>query len=131
MDITGGSTYVIVGCIVDGFSTSTSATSVETTCLGDTYKTFQRSDIDPGSLDFSIAYDAQDNTTTRKLVDLFNSGDVASWEITFSDEGSGTATENFLGFVESFNREITKESLVSASLTIKVSGDSGMTGVSV
>lgn len=128
VDPAGGVTFTTIAAIIDGWSgPDTSADDVETTVLGDKYKTFARAQIDPGTVQFEIAYDPA-NATNQTLVDLYDSGDVASWQITFNDVGNGSATETFNGYVNSFSREMTKGSLVKATISIKVSGDPGYTG---
>ena len=113
--------------IIDGWSgPDTSADDVETTVLCDNYKTFQRGQIDPGTAQFVIAYDPND-TASQALAALYASGDVATWTITYSDEGSGTATESFDGYINGLSREISKGSLVQCTVSIKVSDDPGYT----
>lgn len=121
---TDGTSFTDVGSIIDGFNgPSTSADEVETTILSDTYKSYQRSQIDPGEASFEFAYDTAD-TNTNALVDLYNNGTVATWRVTFPD----SSAEEFDGFLKDFGREVVKDSLIKANVTIRVSGDAGFTG---
>jgi hypothetical protein len=127
VDEQGGSTFATLFNVVSGFSgPAASADVVETTVLSDKYKSFERSQIDPGSFTFTVAYDPAD-TASQVLVGLFDSGEVAQWQVTFYDAGSGNEQEEFYGFVESLGREVDKGSLITMDVSIKVSGNPGFT----
>jgi hypothetical protein len=125
----GAGPAVELGAIVDGWSgPDTSSDDVETTVLADTFKTFKRAQIDPGTFTFTLAYDPADAESIL-IGDLYNSGDVATWTITYSDEGGGAPdSESFDGYINGLGREMTKGSLVSCNVSIKVSGDPGYSG---
>lgn len=128
VDPAGGSSFTTLGNVVDGVTgPGATATDVETTVLSDTWKTFAKADIDPGSVSFMIAYDP-DDTNTQTLVDLLGStsSTLPTWQLTFS--GSGSNTETFTGYLQAFERVAQKGALITANITIKISGDPNFTG---
>lgn len=130
VDPAGGSSFTNIASIVDGWEgPDTEADEGDTTVLADTYKTSKRAQVDPGTVSLGIAYDPND-ANTQTLVDLYDSGDIATWQITFTDEGSGTATETFSGWVKSFNRTMGggATTMVMANLVVRVTGNPGFTG---
>lgn len=133
VDPAGGSSFTTIAGIVDGWTgPNVQADEIETTILSDTYKKYARGQIDPGELSFEIAYDPED-ATSQMLVDLYNDCTVATWQVTLSatcDAGGGTVTESFSGWVKSFSIKATKSDLVKAEVTIRLSGNPGLTGTS-
>jgi hypothetical protein len=128
VDPAGGTSFVHVANVITGWSgPNTSADVAETTVLADLYKTYKREQIDPGQATLSIAYDPLD-TATQILVDLYDSGANAAWAQEFSDEGAGTITEVFTAMIVGFERTMEKGTLVTASLTLQVSGNAGFSG---
>ena len=114
---------VVIGSIVDGFAgPDCKADEVDTTILSETFKTFAKSQIDPGQLTFVIAYDPN-YTDTTSLNTLLASGASATWLVTYP---TATLTETFSGYVSGLSREIKKDGLCQATLTIKISGDPGL-----
>lgn len=78
--------------------------------------------IDPGELSFEINYDPGDAThdaATGLLGDL-TSRSVINWELIFPDTGSTKWT--FSGSVKSFEANIPVDDVLSASITIKITG---------
>lgn len=127
VDTSGGSSYDEIGSVVDGWTgPSAAADEVDTTILSDTWKTFMKASIDPGSVSFQIAYDPND-TDCQGINSLLasTSTTLATWQVTFPDVGSGTDTETFTGFVTSLDREVSKTGLVMATIGIKISGNPG------
>lgn len=121
-----GTTWVSLGGIIDGFEgPSTSYDEAETTILSDKYRTFQPVQIDPGSASFTTLYDPT-STETQGLVDAYEAGDVIDFKVIFPDDAS--TEETFQGFLKSFERSVVKDSLIQATLEIRVSGDAGFTG---
>jgi hypothetical protein len=120
----GSGSGTVVGGIIDQIENEVSTEEVDTTLLGDKYKTFAPADVDPGELTFDIALDNGD-TTNQTLVDLLDSGDVVEWHITYSNNVS---PDSFNGWVKTLGRMISKRELLTRKVTIRLTGDPGMTG---
>lgn len=131
VDSAGGTDYTEVASIVDGWSgPSTTADEIETTVLDDTYKTYARGQIDPGEITFQIAYDPAD-TNSQTLVELYSSCTVATWQVSLSavcSSGGAAVTESFSGWVKAFSITASKNNLITADITVRITGDPGLTG---
>ncbi len=93
---------------------------VDTTDLSSTWRTSIGTIPDGGEVTMAINYDAS-SATHAQLTTSFVAGTVETWLITFPD--AQTATVGFTGHITAFNwSEATVENLVSATVTIKVSG---------
>src|SRR4051812_2059116 len=129
VDAAGGTTWVELGSIVDGIETDAKATSIDTSLLGDTYSSFLKGPIDGGSMQFTIAYSSEDSNTTQILNGLLasTSQTLANWQLTYPAVGGGSSdTEIFKGFVESVGRSIKRDGFLTAKVSVKVSGDPGL-----
>lgn len=128
VDDSNGTSFTDLVSIVDGWTgPDAKAKTVDTSLLGDKYDTFAVASKDPGSVGFDYAYDPAHSDTTT-LADLFDSGDVANWRITFPDgDGTSASTETFHGCVVALGREMKKDSLIKGKIEIKVSGNPGFT----
>jgi hypothetical protein len=123
VDVTGGSTFVLVASVVDGFEgPDAKAKNAETSLLTDWYDTFAPTSVDPGSVTYKIAYDPAD-ANTHTLALLLASGAVANWQLTYS--GGTPPTETFLGHVEHMGRSMKKGDFLVCNISIKVSGNPG------
>lgn len=129
-DPAGGVTYAVLGAVVDGLEGAEAKTDeVDTSVLGDKYKTKAGAQVDPGNVTFSIAYDPLDTATTTVLTGLLASSAVAGWQITYPVIAAETQQKDaFKGFVSGFKRSIKKANLIVADVTITVSGTPGFTG---
>lgn len=119
---TDGTSYESLGFIVDGFSTDAQADDIETTVLADTFKSFAQGQRDAGSLSFDLAFDA-DDTSQHVITGMFNNGTLGTWRVTYPD----TQTESFTGYVNGFGRAVQKDSMITSSVSVKLSGDAGLT----
>lgn len=109
----------VIGGIVDQIDNEVSREEVDTTLLGDLYKTSSPADIDPGELTFDVALGGDGDSA---LVALFTSGDEASWTITYSNGGADT----FSGWVKSLGRTVSKREMLTRKVTVKLSGNPGV-----
>jgi len=129
VDTTGGTTFVDLASIVDGFTSDAKAKDVDTSLLTDTFDTFLKGPIDGGTVTLTIAYSPEDTNTTKILGGLFYSMSqtLANWQITYPAVGAGTAqNETFLGYVSSMSRAVKRDGYLTSQVTIKVSGDPGL-----
>lgn len=108
---------VTVGYIMDSVEQTESADDVDVTPLGDKYKSFQRGEIDPGSLSFTIALDEGD-AGNSKLVSLMASGDVVAFSLSFPNGDS--VSQN--GYVKSLGRTIPRNDKLTRSVEVKMTG---------
>lgn len=135
MDPTGGTSYTVLGAIVDGWKGGGAKKhAIETALLSDTWMTFGVGQIDPGEVTFVIAYDPDDSASTVPLVtNLASTSQVAAnFQVTFPNGASGSGViqhETFRGFVVGVNRDIDRGKLLTAEVTIKVTGDVGYANV--
>jgi hypothetical protein len=123
VDPTGASTFTDIGCIVEAISgPEAKAETVDTSLLGDIYKTFAKSAIDSGEVTFEVAYDPLE-TVNQTLATLFTQGTpTPNWQIQYPPDNT---TETFLGHVVGLGREVKKAGMILKKVTIKVSGDPG------
>lgn len=129
-DPTGGSTLAALGAIVDGIDGSESKTTeVDTSLLVDKVMTKSGAQIDPGNVTFKIAYDPKDTGSTQILTSLLLSSFPAAWQVVYPTIGSETPAPTdpvFQGFVSSFKVSRQKASMVTADVTITLSGSTGL-----
>lgn len=126
VDSSGGSTYVIIAEVVDAINRSgMEAEVIDTAVLADQYGTFCKGMIDPGTLEFDIAYDPGVGTSAV-LAGLLESCTPAGWEVTYTACCSGEVAESFVGLLTSFSITSAKADLVTASISVKVSGNPGL-----
>lgn len=129
-DPTGGTSYAVLGAVVDGIDGPDPKTEeVDTAVLADKYKTKAGAQIDSGNATFQIAYDPLDTATTLVLTGLLTSSANAGWQITYPVIGAETQQKDaFVGFVCGLKRTISKEKMIVADVTICVSGKAGLAG---
>lgn len=128
VDPAGGTAFVHVANIVDGWSgPSTTRDVAVTTVLEDTYHTKLGEQVDPGTANFDIAYDPLD-TNSQILADLYASGDTATWKQEYYIDGSDTVSETFSAFISEFGRETRKGDLMRATISLTISGNPGFSG---
>ena len=124
VDVVGGSSFVEIGTIVDAIENEVSAEVVDTTVLGDLWKTFATADLDGGEVTYVIALD-NDDTQWQSLANLLKTGTAAAWQIEYSNS---TIKDTFDGLVTGLSRTIAKRDLLTSSVTIKVTGNAGLAG---
>lgn len=84
-------------------------------------KSFQRGQFDPGDLTMELAYGATDPSQS-KLGTARATGQIREFLVT--DTVGGT-TESFSGYIKGMGRAIEKDSMVTRSVTVKITGDPG------
>jgi hypothetical protein len=129
-DPTGGITYTALGSIVDHIDGADAKTTVyDSSLLTDKFTTKGGAQIDPGSVTFTIAYDPLDTSTTTVLTALLASSAIAGWQLLYPIIGTEVQQkEPFKGLVSGFKRGVKKGAMITADVTISVSGDPGFTG---
>lgn len=121
VDPTGGTSFSVLGSVVDGFSGSgPKAIKADTSVLANWYSTYAPCGVEPGSFDFEIAYDPA-FSESHTLAILLGTGAVANWQITFQ----GAVVETFLAYVEGMSREVKRKNLCIAKISLVVAGDPG------
>ncbi len=130
VDPTGGTSYTTLAAIVDGVSESDAkATTVDTTLLSETFMTNTKTQIDPGEVTFTIAYDP-DETTSVLLKALHTSVNPVppAWLITYPYGvlGSGSiTTKGFFAHLTGLSREQKKDGMIVQNVTLKKTGNPG------
>lgn len=129
-DPLAGTSFAALGSIVDHIDGADAKTTVfDNSLLTDKYETKGGAQIDPGQVVFTIAYDPLDTGTTTVLTGLLSSSAVAAWQIAYPVIGGELQNkETFNGLVSGFKRGIKKGALITADVTISVSGKPGFTG---
>lgn len=113
-DPLGGSSFTVSLPVIDAIDgPASSATKVEISLLADKVKTFRSGQIEQGDLTFSVRYD-HEHISTKTLGDLFLSGAVASWRITYDD----SETETFKGFVANLGRKVARDNQTMGDVTV-------------
>lgn len=127
---------ITVGCITNFSGLDTSIGQLETTCLGDTARTYVAGLSTPGAASFSINTDPADSSHIR-LHALKVAGTSLRWAIGWSD---GTAPPTFFtngdfslpttrswlefdGFMNSFSFTFALDSVVTSEIGLQVSGE--------
>lgn len=131
VDTAGGASFTTLGALVDGTKESDAkGTTGDTSILTDVFMTFSKSQVDPGETSFTIAYDPDEATsTTLKALLASTNATAPTWRITFpaGTLGAGTiTTKTFSAHLTGMGREVMKDNLVTASITLKKTGDPGM-----
>ncbi len=132
-DPTGGTSFSTLAAIVDGWDEEDAkAETPDTAILADLYKTFGKSQIDPGGITFEIAYDP-DHATTTTLITMFKSvSQVApNWQIGYpgGDSGAGSVVaESFKAHCVGMGRSVKKGKLLVCKITLKKTGQPGFNG---
>lgn len=129
-DPAGGTTYALLGAVVEGIDgADAKATVIETALLTDKYQTKAVGQVDSGEVSFTIAYDPADTATTTVLTGLLTSGVSAGWEISYPIIAAETQqTDAFQGPLSGMKRTVSKDKMILATVTIAVSGKPGLKG---
>lgn len=131
VDSAGGTNFTTLGSIVDGAKEGgTKADVADISILADTHKQKAKGQIDPNEVTITIAWDPDDATSTvlKSLHDSV-SATPPNWQISLPSgtQGAGsTTTKTFKGFVTGMGREIMKDKLITAEVTITKTGDPGI-----
>jgi hypothetical protein len=99
-------------------------TDVDTSTIDNAteFKTYQRSDVDPGTMNVTVAYGSTDSAS-KVLGTAYGNGDIYNWKVEFPS--TTTPDETFLGYINSMGRALEKDSMITRTFGIKVSGDPG------
>lgn len=129
VDPTGGTSFTTIASLVAPPKRSgAKADTPDVTILSDTWKQFAKSQIDPGEVTFTIAYDPNDTVTTTLTSLLSQITPTPKWQISYpAGTGSG-ATEPFKAHLSGMSQTIEVDKLVTAEITLKVSGAPGFAG---
>jgi|ERR1017187_233865 hypothetical protein len=124
-DSTGGSSYAVIGTVVDGDKFEAKWKTANTSLLSDKAETFSKTSYDPGELKFTINYDPlASDYTNLKTSFLAVNATAPAWQVSFPDSGagSGSTTETFSGHIVGLSREFKKDSYLVCEVTIKLTG---------
>lgn len=129
-----------VGCVTSIDGIDTSIDQIETTCIGDTARSYVAGLASPGTASFGINIDPSDESHVR-LHQLKVSGAVLTWALGWSDgTAAPTVTTNssgddefvlpatrswleFEGFMNSFPFSFAQNAVAQSSVGIQISGD--------
>lgn len=130
VDTAGGTSYTTLAAVVDGLNEGESkATMVDTTVLSDTFMTKSKSQIDPGEVTLTIAYDPDEATSvTLKTLHASTSATPPTWLITLPSGtlGAGTiTTKSFAAHLSGMGREIKRDGMIVCSITLTKTGNPG------
>ena len=127
-DPAGGTSYGVLGAIVDGWEESEAkADEINTAVLGDRYRTKASGQVDPGSCTFDICYDPTTGSSAAILGALLTSGAIAGWQTTVNTS-SGPTHSAFVGPVVGLGVSVKKGALVMQKVTVAKSGNPGFIG---
>ena len=128
-DSTGGNSFVVLASVVDGDKLESKTSFAATTLLADTFVTKAKTEIDPGSLKFTIAYlPGGTEFEELKAAHILMNAPAPHWELSFipdgeaSGSGSGVVTESFYAHVGSLSREIKKKDFLVCEITLELTG---------
>lgn len=127
---------VTVGCPTTASFSGRTTDQIETTCLTDDDRTYVAGLKSPGTLSFTINYDA-DEASHARIQDLFNAGTTLLWAIGLADgttaptvDSGGTfdlattrSWRRFSGFLTEYSEEYTTNSVVTANISVQISGE--------
>ena len=97
---------------------SVNASTIDTTSMGSTERSFLGGNIDGGDITFDIAFDPTGGTHKALTADLLTSTNATVFDITWSDSASTTGT----GILTGFSVTGSMDDKLTASATIKCSG---------
>jgi len=133
-------TLITVGCVTSIDGIDTSIDQIETTCLGDSARSYLAGLASPGAASFGINIDPSDESHVR-LHQLKVAGEVLNWALGWSDgtaaptvatnsdgsyEFTLPATRSWLdfeGFMNSFPFSFAQNAVVQSSVGIQISGE--------
>jgi hypothetical protein len=103
-----------------------SGNDVDTTTMDSSsnYRTFVSGLLDPGEVTFSLVYDPT-NTTHTRLTRMMGERLSTTFKV-YAGSTSGNG-QSFTGYVKGMSREIPMDDVITADVTIKVSGIPGYT----
>lgn len=122
---TASSLFTAIAGIIDLPGPDATGTDIDTSTIdNDTnFQTFQRGQVDPGSMNLTLSY-SQNSASQKKLVTALNSGNLRSFRITHT--ATGFDAEVFDGYVSGMGRpQFGKDSMIQRSVAIKLSGGTG------
>ena len=126
-DSTGGSSYVVLGTVVDGDKFEAKFKTANISLLSDVAEKFSKTSYDPGSFKFTIVYDplASEYLALKASFITINAPHP-KWQLSFPDTtggaGSGAATEIFTGPIIGLGREVKKDAFLMVDVEVKLSG---------
>lgn len=128
-----GPVYTTLGAVVDGVDGGDAKTTIiDTAILSDKFMPKAGGQIDSGEVTFTIAYDPLDTGTagtTNVLTGLLGSSAIQIFRILYPVIGAeAQQSDVFSGVVSGFKRTIAKDKMITAEVTITISGDAGFTG---
>ncbi len=134
VDLAGGTNFNTLGAVVNAIKFSgTKADVADLSILADTWKSYGKGQIDPGEVDFEIAWDPGDNTantnTNARLSTMHAATGVNTYPFqltlpSIASPGTATAsTVNFSAHVTGMGPTMEKDKLVTATIKLKISGN--------
>lgn len=114
--------------IVEGWTEGATKNFADTTLLADAWQTFAPADGDPGEVSFDVTFGPED-AEANQLYEWFYDGTKIYVQMTYYDtgDGSGTATSDEIeAYISNFNVNVAKRELVTASITLRKTGDPGI-----
>lgn len=120
----GSTTYgITLGQIISISGPNVSANDIDLSTLDSTsiFMQFAKGMVDPGEVVATVAWDGSTDTGQKAAHELLRNQIVAGWKMIFP---TTTITEEFMGYVKGIGREVSIQDLISAPITIKVTGDS-------
>lgn len=125
-----------VGCVLNIDGIDTSVEQVETTCLGDSARSYIAGLATPGTASFGINVDTADPSHVR-LHQLKIAGESLKWAVGWSESAADPTVDSagdfvlpgtrswivFEGFMNSFPFTFAQNSVVQSTVGIQVSGE--------
>lgn len=118
--------YTVVGGLISLPGPNGSGDVVDTSTIDEAtnFKSFQRAYVDAGEMNLTLSYGSTESSS-KKLGTAYSDGKMRTWKITFPS--TLVTAETFTGYVKSMGRELTKDSMITRTVTVKCSGDPGFT----
>ena len=119
----GSSTFTEVAGLISLPGPDGTADDIDTSTLDNAtlFKTFQRGQVDPGEMTLTLGFGSAD-ASQKQIVTAYKDGTIRSWKVTPPTTAN---SEEFDAYVKGMGRVIEKDSFMTRTVTLKVTGDPG------
>lgn len=124
LSVSSSSGSLTIGQIRSISNTESTATEVDLSTLDSTgsFRNFKPGLLDPGGLTMDLVYDPG-LSSHQRLYTYYKARTLKTWTVTYST--SGANTHSFEAFISGIGNEIPLDDLISASVSLRKSGDAG------
>ena len=123
-DSTGGTSYVVIGSVVDGDKVESKWKTANITLLSQKAERFSKTSYDPGQFKFTVIYDPLSTEYANLKTSFLAANSVApNWQISFVDagtgNGSGATTDTFAAHIIGLSRDVKKAEFLMCEITLQ------------